>query len=109
MGYLIFKSGFWPKFLGVLLIIGCVGYLINFFTHFLLPNSGITFSEVTFIEELRLPLWLVVKGVDVENWENLDNRTGVSNTTVRTLGRFLSWVAGPIHLKKIPENRVWHT
>ncbi|MFT5225017.1 MAG: hypothetical protein ACI8XX_000764 [Polaribacter sp.] len=71
MGYLVFKSGFLPKFLGVLLMIGCVGYLIDSVTHFLLPDFGVTFSEFTFIGELLLPLWLVIKGVDVENWENL--------------------------------------
>lgn len=63
MGYLIFSSGFLPKFLGVLLMIGCMGYLIDSITHFLLPDFGLTFSEFTFVGELLLPLWLVTKGV----------------------------------------------
>jgi hypothetical protein len=71
MGYLVFRSGFLPKFLGVLLVIGCMGYLIDSVTHFLLPDFGLTFSEFTFIGELLLPLWLVIKGVDIENWGNL--------------------------------------
>jgi hypothetical protein len=71
MGYLVFRSGFLPKFLGVLLMIGCVGYLIDSITHFLFPDFGLTFSEFTFIGELLLPLWLVIKGVDVEHWETL--------------------------------------
>ena len=29
-GYLVFKSGVLPKFLGILLMLGCFGYLINF-------------------------------------------------------------------------------
>ena len=68
MGYLIFRSGFLPKFLGVLLMIGCTGYLIDSVTHFLLPDFGLTFSEFTFVGELLLPLWLVSKGVDVKSW-----------------------------------------
>ena len=67
MGYLVFKSGFLPKILGILLMIGCMGYLVDSVTHFLLPNFGFTFSEFTFIGELLLPLWLVVKGVDIES------------------------------------------
>ena len=30
-GYLVYKSGYIPKILGVLLMIGCFGYLIDFF------------------------------------------------------------------------------
>lgn len=66
MGYLVFKSGFLPKIIGILLMIGCTGYLIDSITHFLLPNFGFTFSEFTFVGELLLPLWLVIKGVDVD-------------------------------------------
>lgn len=71
MGYLIFRSGFLPKFLGILLMIGCMGYLIDSVTHFLFPDFGMTVSEFTFIGELLLPLWLVSKGVNVKNWGTL--------------------------------------
>ena len=67
MGYLVFKSGFLPKILGILLMIGCMGYLVDSVTHFILPDFGFTFSEFTFVGELLLPLWLVVKGVDIES------------------------------------------
>jgi len=69
MGYLIFKSGFLPRIIGVLLIIGCFGYLIDSVIFFLFPNIDVTLSGFTFIGELLLPLWLVIKGVDVEQWE----------------------------------------
>ena len=62
----MFKSGFLPKIIGILLMIGCTGYLIDSITHFLLPKFGFTFSEFTFVGELLLPLWLVIKGVDVD-------------------------------------------
>ena len=69
MGYLIFKSDFLPKFIGVLLMIGCFGYLIDSFIFFLLPTIDVTLSSFTFWGELLLPLWLLIKGVDVEEWE----------------------------------------
>ena len=55
----------------VRLMIGCLGYLIDSVTHFLFSDFGLTFSEFTFVGELLLPLWLVIKGVDVENWGTL--------------------------------------
>jgi hypothetical protein len=69
MGYLIFKSGYIPRILGVLLIIGGFGYLIDFVTFLLFPDFDVTIAEFTFIGELLLPLWLLFKGVDVEQWE----------------------------------------
>jgi hypothetical protein len=44
-----------------------MGYLIDSVTHFMLPDFGFTVSEFTFVGELLLPLWLVVKGVYVES------------------------------------------
>jgi hypothetical protein len=69
MGYLVFKSGFLPRLLGVLLMIGCFGYLIDSFAAFLFPSFGINVASYTFWGELLLALWLVIKGVNVEQWE----------------------------------------
>ena len=68
MGYLVFKSGFLPKILGVLLIIGCFGYLIDSVRFFFFPSVE-PIVLYTFWGELLLPLWLVIKGVNVEQWE----------------------------------------
>ncbi len=56
MGYLVFKSGFLPRILGVLLIIGCFGYLIESFAAFLLPNYEVKIALFTFWGEVLLPL-----------------------------------------------------
>ena len=74
LGLLVFKSGFLPKVLGVLLMIGCFGYLILFLQVFLFPGLEKTlwtnpFLVVTHISELFLMLWLLIKGVDVQQWE----------------------------------------
>lgn len=69
LGYLIFKSNFLPKFLAVFLIIAGVGYLFDSFMLFLAPNFGITIVDYTFIGEVAITLWLLIKGVNVEQWE----------------------------------------
>jgi hypothetical protein len=69
LGYLVFKSGYIPGILGILLIIGGFGYLIDSATFFLIPNFDVEISQFTFIGELLLPLWLLIKGVNVQRWE----------------------------------------
>ena len=68
MGYLVFKSGFLPRILGLLLMIGCFGYVIQSFLAFLGYNVSIIFY--TSWGELLLVLWLLIKGVNVEHWKN---------------------------------------
>ena len=69
LGYLVFKSGFLPKVIGVLLIIAGLGYLVDFTLFFLFPDITVTVSEFTFVGEVLLILWLLIKGVNVEQWE----------------------------------------
>jgi Domain of unknown function (DUF4386) len=71
-GYLIYKSDFLPKILGILIQIAGLGYMTNGFTLILAPASTkvifpIIFLPV-FIAETSLGLWLLVKGVNVDKW-----------------------------------------
>ena len=68
-GYLVYKSGFLPRILGILLIIGFLGFLIDFFIFFLFPNLDVTVGDFTGIGEILITLWLLIKGVNVEQWE----------------------------------------
>ncbi|HEX3024878.1 MAG TPA: DUF4386 domain-containing protein [Chitinophagaceae bacterium] len=72
-GYLIFKSGFLPKLLGILIQIAGIGYLTNSFTLILAPKlTAWTFPIIilpVLVGETSLSLWLLIKGVDVNNWE----------------------------------------
>jgi hypothetical protein len=68
LGYLVFKSGFLPKILGIYLMISCFGYLIDFVTFFFFPNFGVSINMFTGWAELFLCLWLLIKGVNVEQW-----------------------------------------
>ena len=67
LGYLVYQSGYMPKFIGILLIIGCVGYVVDSFTLILLPQFKITFSEFTFLGEVIFPLWLLIKGIEKQH------------------------------------------
>ncbi|MBU4267552.1 MAG: DUF4386 domain-containing protein [Acidobacteria bacterium] len=67
LGLLIFRSGFIPKALGVLLILGSLGDLIEFFRIFLFPNVKLTiyplWLAVAAVAQVSFILWLLVKGV----------------------------------------------
>jgi len=72
LGYLVFKSGFLPRILSILLMIGWFGYMIDFFTFFLAPSFHATVAsifQITDIGEFLFPLWLLIKGVNVEEWK----------------------------------------
>lgn len=68
-GYLVYKSGFLPRILGILLIVGGFGYVIDFLTIFLWPNIDIAFADFTGFGEVIILFWLLIKGVNVERWE----------------------------------------
>lgn len=67
LGYLVIKSGYFPKALGVLPIIGCFGYLGWLLTTFLAPDApagiGSALLAVAGIGEGAFVVWLVVKGI----------------------------------------------
>jgi Domain of unknown function (DUF4386) len=71
-GHLIFKSNFLPKVLGLMIQLGGLCYLSNSFVFFLAPSvSGSLFPWILlpcFVAELSLALWLLVKGVNVQRW-----------------------------------------
>jgi hypothetical protein len=72
LGYLVYKSGYFPRILGVLLIFASLAYLIDSLAILLLPNYEVTpvFIAIPIAAaELLFPLWLLIKGVDVEQWE----------------------------------------
>ena len=68
VGYVIYKSKFLPKILGILYAITGLCYLINSFTMFLtkgFENPLFLYLAVPiFIGELSLCLWLLIKGID---------------------------------------------
>lgn len=65
LGYLVYKSGFLPKFLGVLLILDGIANLLWFFRALLLPDyPALSYPGwvLSFVAEAGLALWLLIKG-----------------------------------------------
>lgn len=66
LGYVIFKSGFLPKLLGLVLMIHCCTWLMNSLQFFLFPGfTAIAYISypLGFIAEFGLSLWLLTVGV----------------------------------------------
>jgi len=67
-GYLIFKSTFMPKLLGVLLAVSGLGWMMYLFP----PLAYRIFpfiAAASALGELPLQLWLLVKGVNDQRWK----------------------------------------
>ena len=68
LGALILRSGFIPKVVGWLVTLAGVGYLVDVVLGAMAPGTGFVLSEYTFVGELLLMGWLLVKGVNAEAW-----------------------------------------
>jgi Domain of unknown function (DUF4386) len=82
LGYLVYKSGFLPRFLGVLLVLDGIAELIWFLQALLLPAYPaihLPGTVVSFVAEVGLALWLLIKGAKV-----VDYGTGLPADTGRT-------------------------
>lgn len=67
-GYLVYCSGFLPKLLGIFLILGCFGYLINVVGEIVIPNysKSVISNYITLpasIGEIGTCLWLLIMGI----------------------------------------------
>ena len=71
LGYLVYKSGYLPKVLGILLLIVALCYLIQDFGNMLFPEYKALFTSIGSLAflEIAFPLWLLIKGVNVKQWE----------------------------------------
>jgi hypothetical protein len=66
LGYVIIKSGYIPKLIGVFLIIASVGYVIDDLKYFFYPNFDTGFLWFTFFGELIFMAWLLIKGSRIQ-------------------------------------------
>ena len=66
-GYLVYRSGFLPRLLGIVLMLGCGGYLVNLFGLILMADYAQTAVAATLrwpatIGEIGICLWLLLLG-----------------------------------------------
>jgi hypothetical protein len=68
IGYLIFRSAFLPRILGVLMALAGLGWL-TFLSPPLASHLSPYILVLGFLAELSLMLWLLVMGVNVQRWK----------------------------------------
>jgi hypothetical protein len=72
IGHLMFKSGYFPKTLGILQFVAGLCYLTHSFVLLLAPELAAKMFPIAllpaFIGELTTCLWLIVKGVNLSKW-----------------------------------------
>jgi hypothetical protein len=72
LGYLVYRSGFLPRTLGVLLSAAGVVYLVGSYTRFLFPAQVEAVAPiylVAIVAESAMCLWLLLRGVNVQAWK----------------------------------------
>lgn len=71
-GYLIFKSAYLPRALGIMVQVAGVSYLTGSFASLFIPTfSSLIYPAIllpAFVGELSFCLWLLLKGINVERW-----------------------------------------
>jgi len=81
IGHLIFRSGYLPKAIGVLMQIAGLSYLTDSFTLLLAPNfASRIFPAIlipAFVGETSFCLWLLIKGVNVQRWKEQAGAAGI--------------------------------
>jgi len=74
IGYLIFRSAFLPRILGVLMALAGLGWLT--FLSPLANHLSTYLKALGFLAEASLMLWLLVKGVNVQRWQEQASAAG---------------------------------
>ena len=68
LGFLAYRSGYFPKTIGVLLLIAGVGYMSDAFIHFISPGiqaATLPITTVMTMGEVLFILWLVIRGAEL--------------------------------------------
>jgi hypothetical protein len=69
LGYLMFRSGYLPRVLGALLVLGGLGFIISTLAQVLAPVYASPLLLLpTILAMLSLGLWLLVRGVNLVKW-----------------------------------------
>jgi hypothetical protein len=62
LGVLMYRSGYIPRVLGILLVIDGGGWVISSLQPYVFPHANLQFLFVTYFGEIFLMLWLLIRG-----------------------------------------------
>lgn len=65
-GYLIYRSGYMPKILGVLIGLMGIGWIVYELRPYLYPEANVGWIPLAGFVELLLPLWLLIMGCRIK-------------------------------------------
>jgi hypothetical protein len=73
-GYLIFRSGYLPRALGGLVLLGGAGFVLKNWVAVLAPqHDSMAFVLPMLLAMLSMAVWLLVRRIDYAAWERLAN------------------------------------
>lgn len=83
-GYLTFKAGYLPRFLGALMAVAGLGFVAKNVTKVLAPaySSDVLLAPM-FLNAVAVAVWMLLKGVDRDKWD----RVALDRPPVRLPGR----------------------
>lgn len=79
LGYLALRSGFAPRFIGVLLVISGVGYSVDSLVS-IFSSTAFELSTVTFAGEFLLAVWLVIWGRRIRSAQSPQQAVAIVGT-----------------------------
>jgi hypothetical protein len=62
LGILIYRSGYIPRIIGILLVINGLGWMIDRLRVYLFPDAPLGWIFITFFGEMVFMLWLLIRG-----------------------------------------------
>jgi hypothetical protein len=66
LGCLIYRSGYIPRFIGILLVVDGLGWVITPLKPYLYPNAHLGFFVRISFVELIFPVWLLIRGWKIQ-------------------------------------------
>ena len=80
-GYLIVRSGYLPRMLGAILILGGASFIAKNFLVVLAPQYDLPYVIVPmFLAMVSLTLWLLIKGVDRARWDAMEGEPATARS-----------------------------
>jgi hypothetical protein len=62
VGYLVYRSSYIPKLIGILLVIAGLGYVVQNLNAYLFPEPDLSYIGIALIGELVFMFWLLIRG-----------------------------------------------